>query len=100
MAGMWIKNSIFIFKIPSIAPTLGGPGPPWPPPVPTPMRMMYCAMHNNAKLNDILARSQLDFLKGGCRVGVLVRGMHVHAPFQAKNKNRHKNLVKVLDKVE
>ena len=28
MAGMWIKKSIFTVKIPLIAPTLGGPGPP------------------------------------------------------------------------
>ena len=26
-----IKKSIFTVKIPLIAPTLGGPGPPWPP---------------------------------------------------------------------
>ena len=50
MAGMWIKKSIFTVKIPLIAPTLGGPGPPdlyigggggggppLAPPVPTPM---------------------------------------------------------------
>ena len=31
MAGIWIKKSIFTVKIPLVAPTLGGLGPPGPP---------------------------------------------------------------------
>ena len=42
-----------------------------------------------------------DFSKGGCRVGVLVSGMHVQMPpFMQRTKTVHKNSVKMLDKVE
>ena len=60
MAEMWIKKSFFTVKIPLIAPTLGGPGPPWPPQ----FLLLCCGMSASAweYYTNLVCRYQMSYI--------------------------------------